>query len=165
MTIETRTRVDDATVCVTGAPSEPQDDVGELAVNEEIVEAPRSPFLDSPVSLLRAFQIDESNETFAMADREQTERRHKLAVSRLEEALERHPRKWHTFEELEFSGLLQNQDTSKLQLAIQKRLNSKDVESPSVWTQARKLFEQVFNTLFPLTRNLLLIAKEAQAVC
>lgn len=96
-------------------------------------------------------------------DQRRTEGRYKAAVTLLKDALERRPGSWSSMGQ--FDDILDNQDNSKLQGIIEKRLDLRRSSSnPSIWKKGRKLFERVFVVMFPLARNLLTIANEGQAV-
>ena len=108
-------------------------------------------------------KLEHTNE-ISHGDRERTEKRFRAAVSELKAALALRPKHWATSDELELNDVLENEDTSSLQELIELRLNRKH-ENQSTWGKGRILFQQVFSALFPIARNVLLIAKEAQAVC
>jgi hypothetical protein len=125
--------------------------------------APNSPMLQSPVSPITAYTIGEGNDAMLNEDRERTHMRYQAAVLRLKEALELRPELWGTLDPLGFVDVVENDDTSKLRLALENRL-AKDSNTSPIWKKGRKLFEQIFVVFFPLTRNILLVAKEAQSV-
>ena len=125
--------------------------------------APNSPILQSPMSPITAYAFDDPNDDMLAEDRERTHMRYQAAAVRLKEALELRSTVWSSQDPLGFVDLLKNDNTSELRTIIGNRLNRVSNASP-VSKKARKLFEQIFTVFFPLTRNLLLVAKEAQAV-
>lgn len=136
----------------------PSLEVENLVSYREINDLP----FDSPTSMLatcRAGGLDSSG------DRQRTEERYNAAISSLKETLEQRPANWGTVKLPEFEGLLEGQDISALQHAIEKRLGPRE-RSPnqSIWEKGKRLIEQVFVVLSPLAQNLLVIAKEGQAV-
>lgn len=126
--------------------------------------APNSPILQSPMSPITAYAFDDTNDDMLAEDGERTHMRYQAAVVRLKEALELRSTIWSNQDPLGFVDLLENDDTSQLRTIIGNRLNQISTAS-SISKKARKLFEQIFVVFFPLTRNLLLVAKEAQSVC
>jgi hypothetical protein len=117
------------------------------------------------MSPITAYAFNDPNDDMLAEDRERTHMRYQAGVVRLKEALELRSTVWSNQDPLGFVNLLEgNDDTSELRTIIRNRLNKVSNASP-ISKKARKLFEQVFVVFFPLTRNLLLVAKEAQAVC
>jgi len=83
-------------------------------------------------------------------------------VALLKDTLERCPK---GLDSLELGDILDSQDTSKLQRAIEIKLNSRaSKDNLTIWKKGQKLIERVFVVLFPLAKNLLAIANEGQAV-
>jgi hypothetical protein len=123
---------------------------------------PNSPILHSPVSPITAYTNGEGNDIMLNDDRERTHMRYQAAVLRLKEALELRPALWGILDPL--VDIVENDDMSKLRVVIENRL-AKDSNASPIWKKGRKLFEQIFVVFFPLTRNILLVAKEAQSVC
>jgi hypothetical protein len=126
--------------------------------------APNSPILHSPVSPITAYTGGEGNDVMLNEDRERTHMRYQAAVLKLKEALELRPELWGILEPLGVVDIVENDDVSKLRVIIEKKL-AKDSNASPIWTKGRKLFEQIFVVFSPLTRNILLVAKEAQSVC
>jgi hypothetical protein len=126
--------------------------------------APNSPILHSPVSPITAYTKGEGNDIMLKEDRERTHMRYQAAVLRLKEALELRPALWGILDPLGFVDIVENDDMSKLRVIIENRL-AKDCNASPILKKGRKLFEQIFVVFFPLTRNILLVAKEAQSVC
>jgi hypothetical protein len=125
---------------------------------------PQSPILQSPISPITAYTMGEGNDATLNEDMERTHMRYQAAVLRLKEALELRPELWGIMDSPGFDDIVENYDTSNLRVAIENRLAKASDASP-IWKKGRKLFEQIFVVFFPLTRNILLVAKEAQAVC
>ena len=122
--------------------------------------------LDSPTSLLTSYNGNRLGKQDISGDRKRTEERYNAAIALLKETLRLRPTSWNTLKPPEFDDLLEGQDLSNLRDAIEKRLNSKDSSvNPTVGAKLRKLMEQVFVVLSPFATNLLVIAKEGQAVC
>jgi hypothetical protein len=145
----------------TNSPSVPIDARPDL---RDQVLAPNSPILQFPISPITAYTIGEGNDAMLNEDKERTHMRYQTAVLRLKEALELRPQLWGILDPLGFVDVMENDDTSKLRVAIEKRF-AKDSNASPIWKKGRKLFEQIFVVFFPLTRNILLVAKEAQSVC
>jgi hypothetical protein len=124
---------------------------------------PNSPFLQSPVSPIITYTIGEGSDAMLKEDRERTHMRYQAAALRLKKALELRPELWGILD-VGVDDIVGNNDTSKLRVVIENRLAKVSNASP-IWKNGRKLFEQIFVVFFPLTRNILLVAKEAQSVC
>jgi hypothetical protein len=125
--------------------------------------APNSPILHSPVSPITAYTSGEGNDVMLNEDRERTHMRYQAAVVQLKEALELRPELWGILEPVGVD-IVENDEISKLCAVIENKL-AKDSNASPIWKKGRKLFEQIFVVFFPLTRNILLVAKEAQSVC
>jgi hypothetical protein len=97
------------------------------------------------------------------ADQRRTEERYKTAVALLKDGLDSRPSSWNSIGQ--FDDFFNSQDTSKLQRAVEKKLDSRrSSNDSSIWKKGRELFERVFIVMFPLARNLLTIANQGQAV-
>ena len=114
-----------------------------------------SPLLRTPLSPISGFGEDDINH----GDSERTEKRYQAAVLQLKQALDLRPASWD-----DLSDVTENDDTSKLRKAIENRLTHTATDANAIWGKGKKLFEQIFAVFFPLTRNILLVAKEAQSV-
>lgn len=118
-----------------------------------------------PPSSPGTYRVDLLRRDDISGDRQRTEERYSAAISLLKEALKSQTASWDTVELPDFDDLLEGQDMSNLRHAIEKKLDSRGKQSnPSVWTKGRKLVEQIFDVLSPFATNLLVVAKEGQAV-
>lgn len=114
-----------------------------------------TPLLRTPLSPISDLSADDS----LSGDSERTQRRYQAAVLRLKEALDNRPPSWDSL-----NDVTENDDTSKLRNAIEKRLSAPVNSTSTIWSKGRKLFEQVFVLIFPLMKNILLVTKEGQSV-
>ena len=138
-------------------------DVSPTEENLDEARTLNSPLLRSPLSPISAFGQVHCNTL--NGDMERTRKRYQTAVLRLKQALELRPENWDGLDADGFSDITENDDTLTLRQAIENRLNHASNSNNTMWSKGRKLFEQVFVVFFPLTRNILVVAKEAQAVC
>jgi hypothetical protein len=129
---------------------------------DEIGPLDNSPLLRSPLSPISLF--GEVNNNILKGDMERTQKRYQAAVLYLKQALERRPESWDGLDVNSFGDIMENNDTLKLRQAVENRLNQSSNSPNTIWSKGRKLFEQVFVVFFPLTRNILVVAKEGQAV-
>jgi hypothetical protein len=150
----------DTTTTSTDLPTLPFEESADL---RDQVLAPNSPILHSPVSPITAYTSGEGNDVMLNEDRKRTHMRYQAAVLRLKEALELRPELWGILEPLGVVDIVENDDVSKLRVIIENKF-AKDSNASPIWKKGRKLFEQMFVVFFPLTRNILLVAKEAQSV-
>jgi hypothetical protein len=154
------TQLNDESLCASEHQSPQADAIPDLRGQ---VLAPTSPILHSPMSPITAYAFDNPDDDMLAQDRVRTHMRYQAAVARLKEALELRSTLWSNQGPLEFADLLEKDDASELSTIIENRLNHVPNASP-ISKKARKLFQKFFIVFFPLTRNLLLVAKEAQAV-
>jgi len=124
---------------------------------------PNSPILQSPMSPITSYAFDDPSDHMLAEDRERTHMRYQAAAVRLKEVLELPSTGWSNQNPLGFVDLLENDDASELRTIIGSRLNNFS-DASSISKKAKRLFEQIFVVFFPLTRNLLLVAKDAQLV-
>jgi hypothetical protein len=157
---QTITQLNDESLCASEHQSPQADATPDLRGQ---VLAPTSPILQSPMSPITPYVFDNPDDDMLAQDRERTHMRYQAAVATLKEALELRSTVWSDQDPLEFADLLEKDDASELSTIIENRLNHVSNASP-ISKKARKLFQQIFVVFFPLTRNLLLVAKEAQAV-
>jgi hypothetical protein len=115
------------------------------------------------MSPITSYAFDDPNDHMLAEDRERTHMRYQAAVVRLKEVLELPSTGWSNQDPVGFVDLLENDDASELRTIIGSRLNNFS-DASSISKKARRLFEQIFVVFFPLTRNLLLVAKDAQLV-
>jgi len=138
------------------AKSEDHDGRGvDEAAAEDVVDKLASPLVRTPLSPIS----DSANDIFNSGDRERTQKRYQAAVLRLKQALDRRPASWDFLHDV-----TENDDTSTLRKAIEKRLSRNATNTSTIWSKGRKLFEQIFVVFFPVTKNILMVAKEAQSV-
>jgi hypothetical protein len=115
------------------------------------------------MSPITSYAFDDPNDHMLAEDRERTHMRYQAAVVRLKEVLELPSTGWSNQDPVGFVDLLENDDASELRTIIGSRLNNFS-DASSISKKAKRLFEQIFVVFFPLTRNLLLVAKDAQLV-
>lgn len=138
-------------------------DVSPTEVGLDEIGPLNSPLLPSPLSPISLF--GEVNSNILKGDMERTRKRYQAAVLYLKQALERRPESWDGFDVNSFGDIMENKDTLKLRQAVENRLNHSSNSPNTIWSKGRKLFEQVFVIFFPLTQNILVVAKDGQNVC
>lgn len=99
-------------------------------------------------------------------DRQRTKVRYLAATKALETAVKGHEKKWGSFQFPALEGELEDIDHSQFQQRVNETLEALQdpVKDRNSWQKCTHALECVFNTLSPLAKNVLTIAKEGQSV-
>jgi hypothetical protein len=157
-------RNDDAPPAYTAQSDSPTLAQSKLAVHEEAVEI---------TDFTASHEVEVTKETRkkpaqsdAYDDTARTQARYKIAVTKLEEALQGQRAGWKTFEFPYFSPGFQGDPIPLLQEQITKVLDARrrTVERTDFWSKGKQLMERAFKALSPITKNFLIMTQNAAMV-